>query len=145
MMGFLADLVVVVHFAFVCFVAVGAFLLLRWPRLAWVHLPCAAWGAVIELTGVICPLTPLEKWLRLQAGRASYEGGFIQHYIVGLIYPEGLTREMQLGLAVLVVVGIATIYALVRRRARPPAHRRARRSGGEAEAPTPSPAAPPRR
>ena len=118
MYGLLADAVVVVHFGFVCFVAVGALLLLRWPRLAWVHLPCAAWGAVIELTGAICPLTPLEKWLRVQAGRASYEGGFIQHYIVGLIYPDGLTREMQLGLAVLVVVGNSTIYALVHRRLR---------------------------
>src|SRR5512144_911769 len=91
----LADLVVVIHFAFVLFVVLGAFLVLRWPRLAWVHLPAAVWGVLIEYAGWICPLTPLEHWLRRAAGESGYEGGFVEHYIIPVLYPLGLTRMTQ--------------------------------------------------
>ncbi len=109
--GLAAEAVVVFHFAFVLFVVLGGLLVRRWPRVAWVHLPCAVWGALIELTGLICPLTPLEKWLRDQAGLASYGGGFIAHYIVPVLYPAGLTRGVQLALAVFVVALNLAVYA----------------------------------
>ena len=101
--GLAADAVVAFHFTFVLFVVLGGLLVRRWPRVAWVHLPCAVWGGLVELTGLICPLTPLEKWLRDQAGLASYGGGFIAHYIVPILYPAGLTRGVQLVLAGFVV------------------------------------------
>jgi hypothetical protein len=109
--GLGADFVVAFHFIFVLFVVLGGLLVWRWPRVAWVHLPCATWGALIELTGLICPLTPLEKWLREQAGVASYEGGFIAHYIVPILYPAGLTRGAQLVLGAFVVVLNVAVYA----------------------------------
>jgi hypothetical protein len=106
-----AELVVAFHFCFVLFVVLGGLLVWRWPRVAWVHLPCAVWGALVELTGLICPLTPLEKWLRDQAGLVSYRGGFIAHYVIPVLYPAGLTRGVQLVLAVFVVVLNAAVYA----------------------------------
>jgi hypothetical protein len=109
----LADLTLIVHFGFVLFVALGGFLVLRWRGLAWAHLPAAAWGALIEFAGWICPLTPLENTLRRRGGEAGYEGGFIDHYIIGLIYPEGLTRSMQLVLGATVVIVNTLIYAWV--------------------------------
>ena len=112
-----AEAVVLVHFAFVLFVVLGGLLALRWPRLAWVHLPAAVWGAGISLTGLICPLTPLEKWLREAGGLAAYEGGFIAHYILPVLYPAGLTRGTQVALGVAVTLLNAAIYtALWRRR-----------------------------
>jgi Protein of Unknown function (DUF2784) len=114
----LADLVLVAHLAFVLFAALGGLLVLRWPRVAWVHLPAVAWGAFIEATGGICPLTPLENSLRRAGGGAGYEGDFLEHYVVSLLYPQGLTRDMQLGLAALLVVVNAVIYAWVWRRRR---------------------------
>jgi hypothetical protein len=113
-----ADAVMVFHLAFVTFVVLGGILVWRWPRLAWVHLPVALWGALVELTGVICPLTPLEKWLRVQAGLAAYSGGFIAHYITPLLYPAGLTREVQLVLGALVVTLNLAVYARWFRRRR---------------------------
>lgn len=89
------DLVVVAHFAFILFALLGAALLLRWPRLIWLHAPALAWGTWIEATGAICPLTPLEMRLRAAAGAEGYGGGFIDHYLTPLIYPEGLTRGTQ--------------------------------------------------
>lgn len=118
MYGFLADLVVVVHLAFVVFVAAGGFLLLRWPGLAWVHLPAAAWGAAISFGGWVCPLTPLEVWLRRRAGEAAYAGGFVEEYLLPVLYPGDLTREIQVLLGVLVVVVNVAIYAWTWRRAR---------------------------
>ena len=109
--GLAADAVVAFHFTFVLFVVLGGLLVRRWPRVAWVHLPCAVWGGLVELTGLICPLTPLEKWLRDQAGLASYGGGFIAHYIVPILYPAGLTRGVQLVLAVFVVALNLAVYA----------------------------------
>ena len=104
-----ADLVLAIHFAFVAFVAVGALMVLRWPRLAMVHLPVAVYGALVEFIGFVCPLTPLENALRRHAGETGYSGGFIDHYITAAIYPAGLTRHVQvvLGLGVLVVNGVA--------------------------------------
>jgi hypothetical protein len=114
----LADAVVAVHALFVTFVAVGGLLALRWPKIAYAHIPAALWGAFIELTGRICPLTPLEIRLREQAGQAGYQGDFIAHYILPVIYPEGLTRHTQLALGGLVIVTNVAIYIAVWRRTR---------------------------
>jgi hypothetical protein len=116
----LADGVVIFHFVFVLFVGGGGLLALRWPRLAWAHLPAASWGAAIELTGVICPLTPLEKWLRVQGGLAAYEGGFIAHHILPVLYPSGLTRPTQIALGAGVLLLNLAIYTLLWRRLRRP-------------------------
>ena len=112
----LADLVVIIHLLFIVFVALGGLLALRWRWVPWLHLPAAAWGGFVELTGRICPLTPLENQLRRAAGSAGYEGDFIEHYLLPVIYPAGLTREIQFGLAALLVVINALIYAVVWRR-----------------------------
>lgn len=103
--GLAADFVVLLHFAFILFVMLGGLLLLKWPRLVWIHLPAVAWGALIEFSGWICPLTPLENWLRRAGGVGGYSGGFVEQYILALIYPAGLTREIQffLGLGVLIL------------------------------------------
>ena len=116
----LADAVLVLHLAFILFVVLGGFLVLRWPRLAWLHLPIAGWGAWIEFAGKICPLTPLENWLRAQGGEQGYAGGFIENYLTALIYPEGLTRGVQLLLGALVLAINAFVYLVLwqRRRAR---------------------------
>lgn len=106
----LADAVVMLHFAFILFVVLGGFLVLWRPRLAWLHLPMAAWGALIEFAGWICPLTPLEKRLLALGGDEAYSGGFINHYVVPLIYPEGLTRELQWLLGSLVLAINAAVY-----------------------------------
>jgi len=118
----LADAVLIVHLAFIVFVALGGLLVLHWPRLAWVHLPAIAWGAWIEFSGWICPLTPLEIGLRARGGETTYTGGFIEHYITRLIYPEGLDRRHQIVLGALVLVVNAGIYAWLlwrRRRLQP--------------------------
>lgn len=120
MSGALADLLVVFHLAFVAFVVGGGFLLVRWPRLVWLHLPAAMWGAGIELSGGICPLTPLENALRAGAGEAGYAGSFVEHYLLPVLYPDQLTRPVQtlLGLAVIAVnlVAYAWAYRAWRRR-----------------------------
>ncbi len=116
---FLADAVLVFHFAFVLFVVLGGFLAWRWPRLAWVHLPVAAWGAAIEFGGWICPLTPLEKWLRELSGEGAYAGGFIEHYVTRIIYPDGLSRGVKIAIgAGVVAVNLAAYLVLWRRRSR---------------------------
>jgi hypothetical protein len=115
---FLADLVVVVHFGFVLFVVLGGLLALRWPRVAWLHLPAAAWGAGIEFAAGICPLTPLENRLRQMGGEAGYAGGFVEHYLLPVLYPDGLTREVQLGLGAFVIGLNLAVYFVVWRRAR---------------------------
>jgi hypothetical protein len=116
---FLADAVVLVHLAFILFVAAGGLLVLRWPRLAWVHVPAVVWGALIELAGWICPLTPLENRLRAAAGEAAYAGGFIDRYIMPIVYPDGLTRGTQLALGIAVIAVNLLIYGrLVIRRKR---------------------------
>jgi hypothetical protein len=112
----LADLVLVVHAAFIAFVALGGPLVARWPRLAWLHLPAVAWGAGISFAGAICPLTPLENALRAAAGDGGYEGSFIAHYLLRFIYPDGLTREIQVAIGVAVLVVNAAAYAWAWRR-----------------------------
>lgn len=116
-----ADAVLIAHLAFVLFVVLGGVLVLRWPKLGWVHLPAVAWAAFVEFSGSICPLTPLEIYLRLSAGEAGYSGGFIDHYIGSALYPDHLTRGMQiaLGAAAVAVNAILYIVALVRSRASP--------------------------
>jgi hypothetical protein len=119
----LADLVVVLHFLFVTFVVFGGLLVLRWPKVAYLHLPVAAYGALVELVGWVCPLTPLEKRLREDAGLEAYEGGFVEHYILPVLYPSGLTRGVQLVLGALVIGVNVIIYGVI-------ARRRRRRRGG---------------
>jgi hypothetical protein len=114
----LADLILVFHVGFVMFVAFGGLLVLRWPRVAWVHLPAAIWGAGIELTGGICPLTPLENVLRERAGEAGYQGDFVARYLLPVLYPEGLTRDAQLVLGVAVIAANTVLYTLALTRAR---------------------------
>jgi hypothetical protein len=109
----LADLVLVVHLAFVLFVVLGGLLVLRRPRVAWLHVPAAIWGVLIEYTGRICPLTPLENSFRMRGGEAGYTGGFIEHYIQPLLYPAGLTRLTQVVLGSLALVLNLTAYAIV--------------------------------
>lgn len=115
-----ADLVLVVHLAFIAFVVLGALAVVRWPRAAWLHVPAAMWGAGIMLGGWLCPLTPLEQRLRIAAGQDGYTGGFIEHYLVPLIYPAGIGRghQLALGLFVLVLNGAAYGWVLRRSRAR---------------------------
>ncbi len=106
-----ANAVLVLHLAFILFAVAGGLLVLRWPRLMWVHLPAVAWAAAIEWFGWVCPLTPLENYLRGPAG--GYEGGFIEHYLLPFIYPPGLTRDIQILLAVAVVaINLIVYYVL---------------------------------
>jgi hypothetical protein len=121
--GVLADLVLLTHVAFVAFVVVGAGAVLRWPRLAWVHLPAVIWAVLIEYAGWVCPLTPLENTLRQAAGGAVYAGGCVEHYLLPVLYPTGLTRTIQvsLGTVVLVLNGLA-YWRLARRRKRQRGH-----------------------
>ncbi len=114
----LADFVVIVHAAFVVFVVLGGFLVLRRPRLAWLHLPAAIWGVMIEFAGWICPHTPLENAFRARGGEAGYGGGFVEHYLLAALYPTGLTRGVQVVLGSIVLALNAAIYAVVISRAR---------------------------
>ena len=109
----LADLVLALHLVFVLFVVLGGLLVLRWPSAAWLHIPAAIWGVLIEFTGWICPLTPLENSLRTRGGEAGYNGGFIEHYIQPLLYPAGLTRSTQVVLGSLVLALNLTAYAIM--------------------------------
>ena len=106
----LASLVVLAHMAFVAFVVAGGVLALRWPRVAWVHLPAALWGAMIALVGWICPLTPFENWLRVRGGTAAYDSGFLEYYLLPVLYPVAMTRGLQIGMGVLVVLVNALVY-----------------------------------
>ena len=123
----LADIVFLAHLAFVLFVVLGGVAVWWRPRLAWLHLPAVAWGALIEFAGWICPLTPWEQSLRLLAGERGYSGGFVEHYLFPVLYPEGLTRDVQITLGVLVLVINAVAYALILRRRRRDETRRSSR------------------
>jgi Protein of Unknown function (DUF2784) len=114
----LADLVVGLHLLFVLFVIAGGFLVLRWRRLILLHLPAAVWGALIEFKGWICPLTPLENWLRRRGGQEGYGGGFVEHYLLPILYPTGLTRQVQIALGLLVLAINLGVYWTVWRRRR---------------------------
>lgn len=108
--SWLADVVLLLHFTFVLFVVLGGLLVLKYPRLAWVHLPVALWGIIVEWIGFVCPLTPLENALRRLAGGGGYRGGFIEHYITAVLYPDGLTRPIQIALGGAVLAINAVIY-----------------------------------
>jgi hypothetical protein len=109
----LADAVVLIHFATMLFILFGGLLVLRWRRAVFVHLPFAVWGIAVEVGGWICPLTPLENRLRAAAGGAGYDGGFVEHYIIPVVYPAGLTRGMQLALAAVVLLVNLGVYGWV--------------------------------
>jgi hypothetical protein len=106
----LADLVVLVHAAFVAFVLLGGFLAFRWPKILWAHAPAAVWGVVVEYAGFICPLTPIEVSLRERAGEEGYRGGFVEHYLEALLYPSGLTRELQIALGTFALIVNILVY-----------------------------------
>jgi hypothetical protein len=112
----LADLVVWVHVGFVVFVVLGGLLVMKWPRLIWIHLPAVFWGIAIELSGWICPLTPLENWLRHKGGEENYQFDFVARYLLPMLYPQGLTRRSQIVLGALVLVVNAAIYGWVLRK-----------------------------
>ncbi|WP_137885264.1 DUF2784 domain-containing protein [Pseudomonas sp. 2FE] len=105
-----ADALVLAHLLFILFVLGGGLLVLRWHALAWVHLPAVFWGAVVEFFHLVCPLTPWENSLRRAAGQSGYSGGFVEHYLIPLIYPSGLTAQLQLWLGGLVVVLNVLVY-----------------------------------
>jgi hypothetical protein len=108
-----ADLVVVVHLAFVLFAVLGGLLVLRWKRCAWLHVPAVVWAALIEFAGWVCPLTPLEIWLREKGGAIAYRSGFVEHYILPLLYPAVLTRRLQIVLGLFVLGVNLGIYGWV--------------------------------
>lgn len=105
-----ATTIALIHLAFILFVLLGGLLVLRWPRMAWVHVPAAVWGVLIEFFGWWCPLTRWENYFLVQAGRAGYGGGFVAHYIMPVIYPPGLTRGMEIAIGVLVLIVNVSIY-----------------------------------
>ncbi len=115
----LADAVVVIHFGFVLLVVAGGFLVLRWPRAAWIQLPAAVWGVLVEWSGWICPLTPLENWLRAHGGVAGYAGGFVERYFLPVLYPASLTRGVQILLGAAALAANLIAYARVLTRSNP--------------------------
>ena len=119
-----ADLVLVVHLLFIVFVIAGAFLAWRWPRLIWVAVPAMVYGALVEFAGFTCPLTTLQNYLLHRGGQRGYRGGFISHYLVQVIYPPGLTRGIQIGLGLFVVLLAVVGYGGFLRRHRPARARR---------------------
>jgi len=120
----IADGLVVLHLVFVCFVVLGGVLVVWKPWIAWMHIPAALWGAFVEASGWICPLTPLENHFRRLNGQAGYGGGFIEHYVLSLLYPAGLTRTDQLILSALVIgINVGLYVSLLRRRRAARAHR----------------------
>jgi hypothetical protein len=130
-----ADALVAVHFAFIAFVLAGGFLVLRHRKWAWLHVPAVAWAVWTEFTATVCPLTPWENALRVAAGEAGYDGGFVEHYVMPIIYPGGLTHDVQIALGVVVVAVNAAIYALAARRWNAARGAAARRSRTQAPGP----------
>lgn len=112
-----AEAVLLAHLAFIVFALLGAVLAVWWRRIVIVHLPAAAWGAWVEISGRVCPLTLLENYLRIKAGQSGYAESFIEHYLLAIIYPAGLTRDIQFALAAAVIAVNLAIYGwlLVRR------------------------------
>ena len=111
--SFLADLLVVIHLLFILFVIFGGLLVLWRKWIAFLHIPAAVWGALIEFKGWICPLTPLENHLRQLGGEQGYSGGFIEHYLIPIIYPDELTRTFQIILGIFVVVLNLMVYGWI--------------------------------
>jgi len=119
----LANAIVLAHLLFIAFVICGGLLVIRWPRLAVVHLPAAVWGAVVEIFGLICPLTPLENHFRLLAGNSSYSGDFIARYLLPIIYPENLTATMQQVFGGFVIIINLIFYTIIIQKLRSRKHR----------------------
>lgn len=117
MFQLLADLIVVLHLGFVVFIVLGGFLVLRWPKGAWFHAPSVLWGAWVEFAGWICPLTPLENWLREKAGVGTYARGFVEQYLLRVLYPERMPAYLPIVLGALVLAINVPIYVRVVRRA----------------------------
>ena len=113
MILFLADFVLVIHMLFIVFVVFGGLIVLKWYRIIWLHIPCVIWGALIEFFGWICPLTYLENYFRELGNANSYEGGFIQHYLIPIVYPSGLTTNIQIILGTGVIVINLIVYYFV--------------------------------
>ncbi len=109
----LANTLVVVHLAFVGFVMLGGLLVLRWPRVMWAHLPAALWGTIIEFGGFVCPLTPLENYFRQQAGLVEYQTGFVERYLLPVLYPAQITRSVQIVLGIGVITINLCVYAWI--------------------------------
>lgn len=118
MYNFLANAVVGVHFLFILFVVFGGLLVIRYPKMAFAHIPAAIWGAFVEFSGWICPLTPLENYFRSLAGEQSYSGDFIQRHLIPVMYPENLTPKIQLILGGIVVVVNVVVYVIAIRKYR---------------------------
>lgn len=108
-----ASAIALLHLAFILFVVFGGLLVLRWPRVMWLHIPAAVWGVLIEFAGWWCPLTKWENYFLQQAGRAGYSGGFVAHYIMPIIYPAGMTRGIEIAIGLFVLVLNAGIYVRV--------------------------------
>lgn len=108
----LADLLVIFHGVFVLVAVLGGLLVFRWRWWAWFHVPAFLWAGFIELTGGICPLTPMENRLRTLGGGSAYQGDFIDHYLIPLLYPSNLTREIQIALGIFVILFNMGVYAL---------------------------------
>jgi len=111
--GLAADIILLVHLGFIVFVALGGFLVIKWHNIAFLHIPCALWGVLIAFGGWICPLTPLEMYFRQLAGQAGYNGGFIDHYVMPIVYPVDLTRRMQIAFGVTLIAVNLLVYARV--------------------------------
>ena len=109
----LADLVLLAHFGFVAFVVLGGLPVLRWPKVAWIHLPAATWGVFVEYAGIVCPLTPLEIALRHRGGEGGYADTFIAHYLTVVLYPAGLTRGVQIGFGTVALLLNVVVYLVV--------------------------------
>jgi hypothetical protein len=108
--GLAANLILVLHLGFVCFVVLGGLLVAKWRRVVFLHIPAVLWGVLIEYQGWICPLTPLEQRLRQAAGQVGYSGGFIEHYLLPVLYPAQLDRDMQIFLGALVIIVNIAVY-----------------------------------
>jgi hypothetical protein len=111
--GILADIVVWIHLAFVLFAVLGAILVIWWRWIFWLHLPAIFWAVWMEFSGKICPLTPLENWLRIRAGQGGYRGDFVEHYLMPVLYPAGLTHNIQILLGLLVIIINAALYGYI--------------------------------
>lgn len=114
--SWLADLILCIHAGFVLFVICGGLLVLKWRWIAWLHLPAATWGAIVEFSGWVCPLTPLENWLRQQAGETGYRSDFVAYYLLPILYPDNLTRDVQLMLGMAVLTINVSVYGWLWRR-----------------------------
>jgi hypothetical protein len=112
----LADIVFILHLSFVLFVVLGGLLVFKWKRCFWAHIPAVLWGALIEFEGWVCPLTPVENWLRERGGQGGYTAGFVEHYLLPVLYPTVLTRNLQVALGFLILLLNSGIYWWIWRR-----------------------------